>query len=81
MPLPIVHSNGTSRESLLEERREAYSKLNEALEALVAMSPNGRDYYPKPGTFEAAKAQHQSRIDKVAGLRDEILAEYEALDV
>lgn len=80
MILPIVHLNGTSREELIRLRCEAGQKIREALAALAEMAPNGRDYYPEPGRFEKARAQHDLRAAALRHLYDEIEAEYLALD-
>lgn len=72
MILPIVHPNGTSRASLVDLRCAAGAKLREALEALSAMAPHGRDYYLEEGRFEAAVAQHQRRVFMVREVWKEI---------
>jgi len=41
---PNVNSNGTSREELIRQRVKVRTKLEDALEALAEMNPNGRDY-------------------------------------
>lgn len=43
---PLVHMNGTSRDSLLAGYMAAIEALQAALPALRATHPNGRDYYP-----------------------------------
>lgn len=73
--LPVVHLNGTSLESLIEQRALAYSALTDAVKALAEMGPNGRDYYLKPGTMDKAEAQHRRRLDMLRSLLAEIEAE------
>lgn len=77
---PIVHLNGTSKESLLEARQEVYDALNEAYRALREIAPNGRDYYVKPGLMEKAVEQHRRRQQVLDDLMKEIEAEMEAID-
>jgi hypothetical protein len=72
--LPVVHMNGTSRDVLLEQRLAAGSKIRQALQALGEMAPNARDYYPVPGRWEQAVAQHARR----AAMLREVLGEIEA---
>lgn len=79
MILPIVHLNGTSKNDLIEQRREACIKLHEALDALSAMAPNGRDYYPVPGLFYKAVAISDARMATVRGIWKEVEAEAIAL--
>jgi hypothetical protein len=78
--VPIVHRNGTSRESLIEQRASFYRALQEAEKTLQGMAPNGRDYYPEPGRMEKARAQHDRRRAVLGALRDEIEAEIAILD-
>lgn len=73
--VPIVHLNGTSKDSLLEMREAFYSKLRDAERGLREMAPNGRDYYLVDGLFEKAMVQHKRRMDMLKKLFDEI--EYE----
>ena len=77
--LPIVHRNGTSREALIDQRCAAGARVREALAALAEMAPNGRDYYPEPGRFELARAQHNRRAAALRWLLEELQAEAEAL--
>lgn len=78
--VPIVHDNGTSKRCLLEYREAAYSSLQDALESLKEMSPNGRDYYPDPGRFEKAVAQHTRRMRVITDLMVELEAECAAIN-
>jgi hypothetical protein len=73
MTKPTVHLNGTSRESLRRDFEAAQRALMEALTALAAMSPNARDYYPQgPGAFDRADDEHQSRMDRVRRVLEEV---------
>jgi hypothetical protein len=77
--LPIVHLNGTSRKELLELRRTAAHSVFQAIDALSAMAPNGRDYYLVRGLFESARDQHSSRLAALDALYHELVAEAIAL--
>jgi hypothetical protein len=72
MILPIIHLNGTSRESLVDDACTARSALESAIEALCQMRPNGRDYYPAPGTLGPATDEHEQRIQAVRRVSDEL---------
>jgi hypothetical protein len=72
MTLPTIHLNGTSQEALIDDARTAYSALDEAVKALCRMHPHGRDYYPVPGTWDAASDEHDTRIQAVQGVMSEI---------
>ena len=81
MITPTVHLNGTSREALQEQYREAYSKLGETLVALIAAGPNGRDYYPQGSdVLLIAQREHRERIAKVRSVQDDMLALFESVD-
>lgn len=69
MVKPVIHINGTSAAALLEELSNAYNALSNALEALAAASPNGRDYYPLGNeAFFKAQDQHRLRIAAIQGI-------------
>lgn len=70
--LPIVHLNGTSKETLVSLRAVAIDALHAAGQHLAAMAPNGRDYYPVDGLMAQAQAQHDRRMATLHALIDEI---------
>lgn len=78
---PLVHSNGTSRESLLKMRERVYDALEAARDALKEMAPNGRDYYLRgPHGMEAATCVHHQRLASLDALQQDIEAEMEQID-
>ncbi len=77
--LPIVHMNGTSRQELLQLRKDLYRAIGQAQHALAEMSPNGRDYYPEKGRLQKAIDQHARRHNMLHDLKAEILMEAELL--
>lgn len=80
MMLPTIHMNGTSARTLLDDIEEASNALLIAQNALRAMSPNGRDYYPQgPDAIQTAIDEHQARIDRVRGVREELNTLAEAI--
>jgi hypothetical protein len=79
MILPIIHLNGTSKGALLDQRCEVLAALRKAQEALAEMAPNGRDYYPEPGRFEKAVAQHTARAERLRELYRDLEAEAEQI--
>jgi hypothetical protein len=79
--VPIVHSNGTGRRELLDQRCLAIDSLVAAGDALAKASPHDRDYYPRGGDYcQAAHRQHERRVGILQALIDELTAEAEALD-
>lgn len=77
--LPIIHMNGNSRQSLLDEIQEAITALTEGLHRLAEMAPNGRNYYPAPGLLELAQAQHQQRLRALRTILKDL--KYEAIGI
>jgi len=47
MIIPTVHLNGTSGQDLLEQQQAILDALRAVREAMMAATPNGRDYYPQ----------------------------------
>lgn len=77
---PLVHLNGTSKESLLEVRETAYGALYAAYEALRQVAPHKRDYYPLgDDAWNAAVQQHEERQRAVDGVMRGIEAEMELI--
>ena len=73
--MPTVHMNGTSAEGLKAPLVEAYSKISDAIDAVQAAAPNGRDYYPQgPEAYEAARAGHSKRLRDLDRILAELLA-------
>lgn len=72
---PVIHMNGTSRESLREENHKAARAVSEAIDVLCQNGPNARDYYvySDPAAFGIARAQHEARVQKLSAVRDELL--------
>jgi hypothetical protein len=71
--------NGTSRQELLALRKTTYRAVHAAVLAVQQMAPNGRDYYPDPGRFERAQAQHQRRLAILRALLEECVLEADML--
>jgi len=70
---PNVNMNGTSRESLVDQRRDVMRALLRAQEALKHMAPHGRDYQgvPLPDIrFEADRKVWQARMKLLVDLYD-----------
>lgn len=78
---PRVHLNGTSKEDLLEALSTASDAIHSAIDAVAATVPNGRDHYNHPVRHALTKAlsQHDSRIERLASVRDEIHTLMEAI--
>ena len=74
LTVPTVHLNGTSREALYEALATAAEAVYQAVEALQATYPNGRDYYPQgSGALRQAEAEYQSRVERVSAVRAELM--------
>lgn len=81
MTHPIVHMNGTSRESLQQQNLDAVLAVSCAIEALQNAAPHGRDYYPLGNdAYNRAHAEWCSRIDRLTAVRDELTAIVDHLD-
>lgn len=80
MITPTIHLNGTSRETLLAQATNATEALTDAIEAMRAMAPNGRDYYPQgDNAIRAAIQEHSARIVKLNEVHAEVMAIAEAI--
>ena len=77
---PIVHLNGTGKDTLIEQRTLAYTALRMAVNGLKQMAPNGRDYYPVPGLLEDAVHQHMDRLRVINEIMDDLVAEIDHIE-
>jgi hypothetical protein len=79
MLTPTIHLNGTSREALLRGFADAADAVRDALAAVQATYPNGRDFYPQgPGAITQAMGEHRQRVQTLEELRAQFLALAEA---
>jgi hypothetical protein len=72
MKTPTIHLNGTGRQELLDQWRDAYNALHDARKALHNASPNARDYYPQGSdAIYRAQDEHSKRIETITSLMNE----------
>jgi len=70
---PTIHNNGTSRQALFDQVLNAGYKIYDALKALEAACPNGRDYYPQGAdAINKAMAEHTVRHHKLKEVWDDM---------
>lgn len=68
---PVVHLNGTSRNTLLEGYSAASDAIYDAMQKVRKIEFNGRDYYPKgPSSFERARDQFHAALKKLEEARE-----------
>jgi len=80
MNIPTVHLNGTSRESLVQQRLTLIDALRDVEKAIGQAWPHGRDYYPQgPDALSAAQQVWHERANIVSDLRDEIIEESQGI--
>ena len=72
---PTLNINGTSAFDLIDPRRTAMDLIDDVIDALKQVTPNGRDY---PGDTLACVADREIHFDRLAALhtlREELLDE------
>jgi len=80
LAIPHIHSNGTSRDVLVDDLCDAMNAIGDALNAIRDTAPNRRDYYTLPPVvWENAVAQHKARMDKLREVLNELEAIAEAV--
>jgi hypothetical protein len=80
MRIPTVHRNGTSKQELEDQVREAYLQVSIAIAALEAASPNGRDYYLQGETaINEATKEHLDRMKRLVSVRAELMHIWEGI--
>lgn len=77
---PVVHLNGSGRNTLMTQYADAYMKLHDAIVALRKLDIHDRDYYPLgPDAGPQARRENDARLDKVASAMAEIEEIYQAV--
>jgi hypothetical protein len=72
---PILNNNGTDAFDLIDARRNAMDLINELIEALKQVTPNGRDYIGDTERLAADRNLHFDRLAALHTLREELLDE------
>jgi polysaccharide pyruvyl transferase WcaK-like protein len=73
LSVPTIHMNGTSQQELLDQICMALSAIRDAEQAMRAVTPNGRDYYPQgPDAIQEALRQHANRLHNLRAVHDEL---------
>lgn len=81
MIYPTVHLNGTSKEELQRQLRDAHEAIGKAIEAMAQAAPHGRDYYPQGSSvIYNAQAEHTSRVRRLESVREELFAIWENIE-
>lgn len=81
MQLPLIHLNGTSKDSLTEDVWAAWTALEAAITTVVNARPNARDYYPLgPDAFKTAAKEHEARVEKLVSVQKELQALAEGIE-
>lgn len=77
---PLVHLNGSGKDRLIDNLCGVSHALNGAYEAMRAVCPNGRDYYPLgAAAMGRAEKEHRSRLERLDAIKAEIDAIAEAI--
>lgn len=80
MITPMIHLNGTSRETLIDQHKLAIDKIEEALQALEGCAPNARDYYLYSfPALKAAESDHVNRVEKLKNVKSELITMLDAI--
>jgi hypothetical protein len=75
--LPSVHLNGTSKGELEAQYRSMHEGISVAIKELSEAAPHPRDYYVQgDGAFDAARAKHRERVNRLNELLQEIENDY-----
>jgi hypothetical protein len=75
MITPILNINGSSAADLIEPRMEARRAIQMAIEALLQVTPNGRDYPGDNMACVADRITHYDRIEALSRIGHELMQE------
>jgi hypothetical protein len=72
---PILNNNGTDALDLINPRRNAMALIDDVIDALKQVTPNGRDYIGDTNRLTADRSLHFDRLAALHTLREELLDE------
>ena len=79
MKIPTIHLNGTSREALHQQYKEAWNAVNEAIRVTAQSAPHARDYYvqdkeggERPAIY-VAMDEHAARMAALETVERELM--------
>ena len=72
---PTLNINGSSAFDLIDPRRNAMALINDVIETLKQVTPNGRDYIGDNDRLTADRTTHFDRLAALHTLREELLDE------
>ena len=83
LPVPVHHMNGTGKESLQRELREAADSIQAAQKTLREMTVHSRDFYVRPDFKEAFEAYWDAQANRTLALEnmyEELASIYNAIE-
>lgn len=73
MKIPTVHSNGTSKDELLQLQLDAKNAVLKAIKKVQQAAPHPRDFYVQDtGAFNLASREHEMRLVQLHEVADEL---------
>jgi hypothetical protein len=79
--VPTVHLNGSGKKNLTDDLEGAVNALDNAMGALRAMSPHGRDYYVQSDqALKRAQTEHVNRAERLDDIKRELVAIWEGIN-
>ena len=72
---PTLNINGSSADDLIESRVIARRHLQQAIDVLLSVMPNGRDYPGDNDACVADRTEMYRRIGLLAEMQDDLLQE------
>ena len=76
---PSVNINGTSREALVDARRDAFEAVHAAITALRETLPHGRDYVGRAHQWAVDRAIYMERHKMLSQLAEDLMNEAVAI--
>lgn len=75
MQMPMIHLNGSDRDTLAQQYIDAVYAMNDAIATVRQIDVNGRDYYPiSDDASSIARKEHQARINALENIWRELTA-------
>jgi hypothetical protein len=79
MITPKLNINGSSAQDLIDPRQRAWKQIDDLIDTLQQITPNGRDYPGNAVACTADREEHFARIGGLLALQDELMHEAVAI--
>ena len=81
MLAPTIHLNGSNPEQMIQDALSSRRAVEDAIEKLRLVVPNGRDYYPQGNdAAHTAASDYRAMLEKLQSVSSELMEHAQNID-